>query len=235
MCTDARIVFQPIIDLASWTVVAAEALARFDDDASPLARLAEAEKAGTRQQLELAFIRLALDAAELLPEGLFITLNASGTTMLDDSLEAMLVTTSRSWGLELTEASTTASLGAIHERVSHLGGMLLVDDAGSASADEGRIRSLQPDVVKIDTALFWQLRTDDRARDRLLVLTEATRATGARLLVEGVEDAADVELARDLGAELAQGYYLGMPTPAAQMRAMLQELHRSIGMNAPGL
>ncbi|MGO3147560.1 MAG: EAL domain-containing protein [Leucobacter sp.] len=230
-----RIVFQPIIDLTAWSVVGVEALARFKDGVAPPVHLAEAERVGSRLQLELELIRLALSTSKQLPENLLLTMNASGTTMLHDDLEALLAGLERRWGLELYEGATPANLKAIRDRISLLGGDLLIDDAGAASANSARIRELRPDVVKIDRELFWQLRTDKPARERIGALVAAAHATGAQLLIEGVEDAAHVDLARELGAELAQGFYLGMPTPAENMHEMLQELHRGLGMNIPGL
>ncbi|MGW8482387.1 EAL domain-containing protein [Microbacterium sp. NPDC055903] len=232
---DARIVFQPIVDLEAWSVVGFEALARFADGTPPPQRLAEAEAAGLRGDLELALISLAVDATTGLPDDLVITMNASGTTMLRDELPSILSRADRPWGLELYEGATRADLPTIRRRVHDLGGKLLVDDAGAACADEARIRTLQPDVVKIDRALFWEVSADSEARARMLSLLAAARDAGARLLVEGVSDEQQVALARELGIRLAQGFHLGLPTPAAEMADQLRELRGRVGVDAPGL
>lgn len=231
----ARVVFQPLVDLHEWAVVGFEALARFEGVASPLEAFARAERDGRREELELTLIELAIAAAPQLPEGLFITLNASGTTILEPRLPVMLATMARPWGLELFEAATPVNLTVVRERVTALGGQLLVDDAGAANADVPRISELRPDVVKIDRALFWKVTSDTQARARLEDLLVAARAIGARVLVEGIAEAEHVDLARSLGADLGQGFHIGMPTPAAEVPAMLRELHRSIGVDAPGL
>ncbi|WP_460798253.1 EAL domain-containing protein [Microbacterium sp. GXF0217] len=231
----ARIVFQPIVDLVAWKVVGFEALARFADGTPPPVLLAEAERQGVREEFELQLIAMAVEAATPLPDDLFITMNASGTTMLRDELSAILAASDRPWGLELYEGATPAHLPTIRELVTKLGGQLLVDDAGAASADEARITTLRPDVVKIDRGLFWEVRTDEDARARLRPLIDAARAADARVLVEGVSDPEHVDLARELGADLAQGFHLGMPTGAAQMATALEDLRRSVGVDAPGL
>lgn len=230
----SRTVFQPVIDLHAWRVAGFEALARFADGASPLGRLAEAEAAGRREELEIVLIRRAIASADALPDGV-VTINASGVTILRDDLADALARMSRPWGIELFEAHTPVDLATIRARVTELGGELLVDDAGTSHADENRIRTLRPDVVKIDRGLFWAAGTDPAARARLEPIITATRGADARLLVEGVSEPEHVDLARDLGADLAQGFHLGMPTPAEEMPAALRELHRSIGMDAPGL
>lgn len=233
--SSARVVFQPLVDLHQWRVVGFEALARFSDFASPLDAFAHAEEQGRREELELQLIQLAIDAAPQLPEDLFITLNASGTTILEPRLPQMLAGMVRPWGLELFEAATPVDLAVVRTRVTALGGQLLVDDAGAANADVPRIMALRPDVVKIDRALFWKVTADADARACLEGLLDAARSIGAQVLVEGIAEAEHVDLARDLGADLGQGFHIGMPTPAEDVPAMLRSLHRGIGVDAPGL
>jgi EAL domain-containing protein (putative c-di-GMP-specific phosphodiesterase class I) len=119
--------------------------------------------------------------------------------------------------------------------VTRLGGLLLVDDAGAACADASRITTLRPDVVKIDRGLFWKIDEDGAAREMLGELLVAARDAGARLLVEGISDAEQVERARGIGADLAQGFHLGVPTAPDRMPELLADLHRRIGVDAPGL
>lgn len=232
---DAQIVFQPIIDLSCWRVIGVEALARFADGSPAPVHLDRASETGGREALEIELIRLAIAASVDLPERLLITLNASGATIILPEIGDLLRHYRRPWGLELFEGPTSVGLQEIRQRVTDLGGQLLVDDAGVASADALRITALRPDIVKIDRALFWHVASDGAARDRLQVLLTGARQAGARVLVEGVSDAAQVDLARSLQADLAQGFHLGMPTAAAQMGTMLTELHRRIGVDAPGL
>lgn len=231
----ARIVFQPIVDLRGWRVIGFEALARLEDGNPPPAWLERAQSAGIRAEVEIMLIAAALRAADALPPGLPVTYNASGSTIVLPELGDLLRASERPWGLEIYEGSTTADLREVRATVTRLGGELLVDDAGAASADETRITALRPDVVKIDRALFWQIGEDALALERLRRLLVAARAAGARVLVEGVSDAEQVERARELGADHLQGFHLGVPTPADGIAALLAELHRSIGVDAPAL
>jgi EAL domain-containing protein (putative c-di-GMP-specific phosphodiesterase class I) len=233
--TSAQVVFQPIVDLHLWRIVGFEALARFNDGSPPPEHLDRASACGRREELELDLIALEIAAAEALPPAAFVTLNASGTTILRSELDGLLSAWERSWGIELYEGATSADLNEVRARVSGLGGQLLVDDAGAACADETRITRLRPDIVKIDRSLFWQVAEDAAARDRLEVLLVAARGAGAKVLVEGVADPGHVDLARDLGSDYAQGYHLGIPTPVDGIPALIEQLHRSVGVDAPGL
>lgn len=231
----ARIVFQPIVDLHAWRVTGFEALARFEDGTPPPAHLERAEAAGVREELELALIAAAVRAATALPAGMSVTYNASGVTILRPELPGLLAASDRPWGLEIYEGATPADLGEVRATVTRLGGSLLVDDAGAAGADESRITTLRPDVVKIDRALFWRIADDADAREHLERLLAAARATGAQVLVEGVSDPEQVDRARALGADFAQGFHVGVPTPADGIPELLAELRGSVGMDAAGL
>lgn len=169
----------------------------------------------------------------MLPKATAVTLNASGTTILRPELDALLSGWDRVWGLELYEGATTADLAEVRARVTALGGNLLVDDAGAGCADESRIAQLKPDVVKIDRALFWATSDQLDARRRLDPLLAAARDAGALVLVEGVSEPAHVDLAIELGADIAQGFHLGVPTPAEDIDALIKALHGSIGVDAP--
>ncbi|WP_217178774.1 EAL domain-containing protein [Streptomyces sp. AC495_CC817] len=231
----ATIVFQPIVALAPWQVIGFEALARFSDGVAPPQHLARAEQLGIREELELLLIERAIESMDAIPEPLSVTFNASGVTILRPELSDLMSGITRAWGLEIYEGATAADLTAVRARVTQLGGQLLIDDAGAVCADENRITALRPDVVKIDRALFWQVAEDDAAKERVASLVAAARDAGASVLVEGVSDAEQVERATALGSDYAQGFYLGLPTPAAEVRTLLDDLQRGIGMDAAGL
>lgn len=233
--SSAQVVFQPVVDLHRWQIIGFEALARFADGSPPPVHLDRATACGRREELELDLIALEIAAAETLPAAAAVTLNASGTTILRAELEGLLSGWDRAWGIELYEGATSADLQEVRDRVTALGGKLLVDDAGAACADATRISRLRPDVVKIDRALFWEVAEDAEAGLRLEELLDAAREAGAKILVEGVSSPAHVDLARRLGSDFAQGFHLGVPTPVEGVPALLEELHRRVGVDAPGL
>lgn len=232
---DIRAFFQPLVGLDTRTVQGFEALARFGDGAPPPVHLANAEAAGLREELELRLIEIAVRNADRLPSDTFVTLNASASTMLRPELVGILGGTTRHWGLELYESSPVERSWAVRARLSSLGVFLLIDDAGAGLADEARIFTLRPDVVKIDRELFWKALAGGEARDRVRSLVAAAREIEARVLVEGIEDSEQLDAARRFGADLGQGYHLGRPTPPAGIGDMLADLRRRLGVGAAGL
>ena len=88
-----RVVFQPIVDLATRKVIGYEALARFpgDSSVSPRTWFAEAAEVGLLLQIEMTAIRAALAHLERLPAEAFISVNLSPETAGSDELRDVLV------------------------------------------------------------------------------------------------------------------------------------------------
>ncbi len=72
---------------------------------------------------------------------------------------------------------------------------------------------VNPDIIKIDRSVV-QAHSSTWAVSHVVnaVLHEAPRS-GAQILAEGIEDEAHLDVARSLGATLAQGYLFGRPEP----------------------
>jgi EAL domain-containing protein (putative c-di-GMP-specific phosphodiesterase class I) len=74
------------------------------------------------------------------------------------------------------------------------------------------------------------------ASDAVIVRStiELGRSLGLSVVAEGVETAANWDELRKLGCELAQGFYLSRPVPAAQIAPLLL-VHNARGDKAVGL
>ena len=105
---------------------------------------------------------------------------------------------------------------AVHGALADIrtgGARLAADDLGSGYAGFRHLISLKPDIIKLDISLVGGIH---RSREqRALASALATFATdiGATVIGEGVEDAEDLDVLRDIGVPWAQGYHLGRPGP----------------------
>lgn len=209
-----EIVFQPIVRLDDWQVVAYEALARFSDSRSPLTHLAEARAAGHIVELELELIASATKAAGELPPDVMVTMNASGETILDHRLGELLVDRTHEWGIELSELSAVASYGVLRDAVKELGVVLLIDDAGARHADIERVMQSTPSIVKVDKSVLQSAFDPAGDQQALGQYGAAARSVGALALAEGVETPAQARRLLESGFELGQGYLFGYPASA---------------------
>jgi EAL domain-containing protein (putative c-di-GMP-specific phosphodiesterase class I) len=210
-------VFQPIVDLATRETYGNEALARFS--AVPLRPpdewFADAVEAGIGVHLELAAVRRALDQADWLPPSTFVSVNVSPTTLRSPAF-AELVTSapSRPIVIELTEHDHIDDYVPIIDVITELrrqGLRLAVDDTGVGFASLHHILKLQPEFIKLDRLLVTDIDTDPAREALASALVKFSNDTGAQIIAEGIETAAELDTLADLGVHYGQGYHLGRP------------------------
>ncbi|HEX7472940.1 MAG TPA: EAL domain-containing protein [Candidatus Limnocylindrales bacterium] len=214
-------VFQPIVDLARDTVLGYEALTRFTDGMSPDARFGEAFAVGLGTELEVATLGAALDAADGLPAGAWLNVNVSPALLVAGKpLRKLMRGRERHLVLEVTEHVPITDYGAFRSALAALGPnvRLAVDDAGAGFASLRHILELRPAFVKLDRWLVAGLESDAARRAMIVGLQHFARATGCRLIAEGIETEAELKALRSLGIRLGQGYLLGRPMPAEELR-----------------
>jgi EAL domain-containing protein (putative c-di-GMP-specific phosphodiesterase class I) len=88
---------------------------------------------------------------------------------------------------------------------------IAVDDFGTGHSTEARVRLLEPDIVKIDGGWFTELCRHAAAERLFRPLLSLLHDQGAKVLVEGIEQPAQLRVALDAGADLLQGFLLARP------------------------
>ncbi len=220
-----RMVFQPIVDLATHRVVGFESLARFSTDPyrSPDVWFAEAGLVGRGVELESRAIRLALAGIAELPSSVYITINASPETIVKGALADVL----RGQPLErlvveVTEHQAIERYDDISAAIAPLqrdGLRIAIDDAGAGYASFRHVLNLHPHIVKLDNSITHDIDVDRSRRALAAALCGFARETGCGIVAEGVETQAELETVRALGIGKAQGYHLGRPMEVAAARA----------------
>jgi len=209
-------VFQPIVDLASGAAVGYEALTRFADGTPADQMFAAAHVGGLGIDLEIASLTVALEAADALPRDAWLSLNVSPDLILHASaLPALLAHGSRPIVLEITEHTEIADYAALHAAVSDLGPRitLAVDDAGAGFASLHHVVELAPRFLKVDISLVRGVDHDLTRQAMIAGLVHFALRSGCEAIAEGIEEPAELEMLRELGVALGQGYLLGRPEP----------------------
>lgn len=212
---------QPIEALSPRGVIGFECLSRFAGEPlrTPDVWFAEAEEVGLRTELELAAMRLALASARPLPDDVYVSINASPATLLDERFHALLaeVTGSR-LVVEITENATVDDYRTLAEALKPLrdrGFRLAVDDAGAGYSSMQHILQLRPDFIKLDMSLTRDIDRDPARRALAAALIGFAHDVGSRIVAEGVETAEELGTLQSLGADAVQGYLIGRPRPPA--------------------
>jgi EAL domain-containing protein (putative c-di-GMP-specific phosphodiesterase class I) len=209
-------VLQPIVDVGSGALVAAEALARFagrpDETVDETFALAYASGRGAH--LEAACIRAArAKRAELAP-AIALTLNVSPDALMHESVKQALAGDLTGVIVEITEHAS-ADLAAARTLIDDLrrrGAKIAVDDTGTGYAGLLRLTEVRPDIVKLDRGLVTGVRTSLEKSAVIEALVSLSHRMGAQVLGEGVQTQDDLIGLAELGVDLAQGWFIAMPS-----------------------
>lgn len=221
-CIDAQrfhAVFQPIVRLSDRSVFAYEALTRFHDGQAPDKHFQIAQSVGLGRELEEAAVRLALASCDGLPADMPVTVNFSPDVLAEIAGSDLLQHPPRPITIEVTEHSRIEDYRKLLDalaRAPHL--QLSVDDAGAGFASLRHILELQPDFVKLDIGLVRDVHLDPARAALVAGMCHFARTTGKVLIAEGVECVEEADALRELGVELAQGYYFAVPALAETFR-----------------
>jgi PAS domain S-box-containing protein len=209
-------VFQPILALGSTEPIGYEALTRFADGMPPDRMISQAYEVALGIDLEIACLRAALDAAEALPQDAWLSLNASPDVILHSAdLPRLLRGRSRRIVLEITEHAQIDDYVALRDAVAALGPTvsLSVDDAGSGFASLRHVVELKPRFLKLDISLVHHVDRDTTRQAMIAGMRHFAERVGCEVIAEGIEEQAELDMLRELGVPLGQGYLLGRPEP----------------------
>ncbi|MDG4822724.1 EAL domain-containing protein [Asanoa sp. WMMD1127] len=217
-------VFQPVVSIADGSVVGFEALARGPRgqfESAP-ALFAAAARLGRSPDLDWLCAGVAAERfleANLGDAALFInmdpfTLRGPFRQRLLDVLADLMQR--RQVVIEITERAVTQDPPALMDAViqaRRLSARVALDDVGIEPSSLAAMPLVNPDIIKIDRTVV-QAHSPTWAVSHVVnaVLHEAARS-GAQILAEGIEDEHHLQIARSLGATLAQGYHFGVPGP----------------------
>lgn len=222
------VAYQPKLDLASRTIVGAEALARWTHpEKGPIAAsefIAAAEQHDRIGKLSDFVLEQAIAAAAFLSirqPGFGMAVNLSAR-LLDDRgfilrLSAMLARHQlppHQLTLELTETAALAGSGTAVEILASLrdlGVTISIDDYGTGLSTLEYLKKIPASEIKIDQS-FVKGMVDNRG-DRVMVQSTIglAHSLGRRVVAEGVERREILDALIEMKCDVAQGFIIGRP------------------------
>lgn len=222
-----RTVFQPIVGLIHQRVVGYEALvrgtlARDGRAVSPYELFERAVLAGELVQLDTVCQQIHLPAfAQWSERRDWLFLNVRPESIVEPDFPQALTERVAAHGLvprqiviELLETPLDcpdlleSAITALRTR----GFVIALDDFGAGHSNLDRVLDLKPDLIKLDRRLIVKA-TQDRAIRRVLpTMISMLHEIGTLVVAEGIETAVEASIALDAGADLAQGFFFGMPS-----------------------
>jgi len=218
--------FQPIVDPRARGVCGFEALARGPSDSwlhSPQNLFETARRCGVRLELDFLCMQNACKrfVAARVAGQLFV--NVSPDSIYEepdfavrflDMVKAAGLAPNRCV-IELTEECLLEDYERLRSTLQQLreaGCQIAIDDLGAGSSGLRTWSELKPDFVKIDRYFISGIDVDPIKLEFVRSILDMGRATGCRVIAEGVETDRECRELVDLGLDRLQGHLLGRPS-----------------------
>lgn len=227
-----KVYLQPKYDLKEETVVGAEALVRWQTDEGPVISpndfIPLFERNGFIVKLDMYMFEHVCeiikgwldDGKAVVPVSVNFSrahlANSSFVSQLEELADRFHVP-KKYLEIELTESVILDNEELLEDLLNNLhslGFKLSMDDFGIGYSSLGLLKNLPVDVVKIDRSFF----VNNRYKSRAKIVIESVMGMAKKLKIltvaEGVESKDHIDLLREVGCDVIQGYYYAKPMPA---------------------
>ncbi len=237
--------YQPKVNMASGKVVGVESLVRWlhpeDGMVFPDQFISVAEKHGliddlTRVVLNAAFAQTKLWQNDGLYLRVAVNISMDNLKSLEFADYVMAETASAgiasdSIVLEVTESRLMNNLSVSLEILTRLRlkrFTLSIDDFGTGHSSLSQLRDIPFDELKIDQGFVHGAASNGTLRAIYNASLDLAKHLGMKTVAEGIEDRADWDFVRSTDCDLAQGYFIARPMPAADISSWIVEWEANV-------
>jgi diguanylate cyclase (GGDEF)-like protein len=220
-----HVVFQPIFDLETGSVIAHEALARWTDPQIGVVPPSEfvpiAEHLNLIGAINEWLMGAAFERAKDWPDDVKLSFNLSAIQLCTPGSARSVLKALRRTGLppdrlqvEVTETALLADFERARANLTELrkaGTTIVLDDFGAGFASIGYLRELHFDQIKLDGGLVTAAQQNADGKRLLRAVIALCEILGVSTVAEHVENAEILELVMDLGCHAGQGFWLMPP------------------------
>lgn len=231
--------YQPLVDVASRRVVSLEALVRWthpqQGPISPAEFIPVAEQSGLILEVgEFVLrsvcnqvVRWEKDNVPVVPVAVNISAVQLQQQKINDFVRGILRETGMQPALAILELTESAIITNARTHMSELQALrdigvgVEVDDFGTGYSSLSYLRHLPIDTLKIDRSFISQIHINPADEAIVSAILAMAHCLGLEVTAEGVETAAQLEVLRRLGCEVAQGFLFSRPLTAERCRDFL--------------
>lgn len=234
---ELKLLYQPIVDVASERISGFEALIRWDHPTqgriSPAKFIPIAEESNLIIPIGEWIIRTACATIAQMGPGYRMAVNVSPRQFANPNLPALIVSAVSAAGihphqleLEITEGvflEESPETEAMFQKLKRTGVRLALDDFGTGYSALGYLKKAPFNKIKIDQS-FVQGASNRASMNAAIIasIVSLANALGMETTAEGVETHDELEMIRGLGCSHIQGYIYGKPMEASEALALLQ-------------
>lgn len=213
--------FQPIVNVATHTIVSYEALVRGREQQTAL-QILQSVSDTDRYHLDETLRQQAIQLAARLKIGCNLNLNLLplalevSETAVHSTLamaEKHGIPTSRI-ALEIVESEIINNVDWFVQSINDfrsLGVHISIDDFGAGYSGLNLLASFQPDSIKIDMSLMRDIDSIGPKQAIVRGIVRTCLDLGIDIIAEGIETDDEYSWCKDEGIELYQGYYFAKP------------------------
>ncbi len=233
--------YQPIVNLGTGEVWGVEALVRWQHPKKGLLHPSQFVPLAERNGLIVPIGKLAMeDACKLAkelqqsrprPRQLVAGVNYSARQLehpdSTHAVEELLRRTGLQAGLLQLDITETAYISAAEAHESNLDNLkglgvgISIDDFGMGYSSLSYLKRLPADTLKVDKSFVAGLGEDVQDTAIVQMVIDLAHAFGMEVVAEGVESKKQAEQLKEMGCDMAQGYYFARPLPPEALSEFL--------------
>ncbi len=130
--------------------------------------------------------------------------------------------------LEITERAIVENIENVKEIFTFLknschGLYIAVDDFGTGYSAFSYLKELPLDYLKIDISFIRDITKTEKDKALVSAMVQMAHSLGLRTIAEGVETEEQLNILKEIGCDIAQGYYFSKPLPAEEVEKRLKD------------
>src|ERR1019366_9236573 len=235
-----RVYYQPIVSLHCGQIVGFEALTRWqrpEGIVMPGEFIGVADEIGIILPLNRQLMQEACGQLRswhgLFPSDppLTIAVNITPKQFSQPDLASQIDTILQQTGVDprcvdLEIAETIAMANAdrsavVLSELKALGVRLNIDDFGTGFSSLSRLQRFPVDTLKIDRAFVSRMDSDHETHEIVRIIVMLAHNLGLKVVAEGIETQTQLDLLREIGCELGQGYFFSKPADHETIEKLL--------------
>lgn len=232
--------YQPQIDVQSGDIIGAEALVRwmhpehgmlFPDCFIPLAERSDLMGKLTSKVLDIAITRISLQNSIGCKVPLSVNVSATNISSLGlpeelkDKIRIFKLDPSL-LNIEITESALMGELVTsldILTRIRMKGFGLSIDDFGTGFSSLSQLHRVPFNELKVDKSFVMEMDSDPEAKSIVKTCIMLGHELNMRVVAEGVESETTLIMLKEMGCDIAQGYFISRPLSEDNFHIWLQE------------